>query len=251
VIKKWYEAVDVCESGTCSVEDPTSLSGDMHTWWVQTWNDAGYGPWSAGMKFTIPLPPLPGKAILASPSNSVGTNNPVYTWNEVNGATWYYLWVDGSSGNVLKKWYTSDQANCNGTTCSLTGATPALATGTYTWWAQTWNEAGYGPWSDGMSFTPTPPGKATLVSPATTATNTPTYTWNEVPGSTWYYLWVDGPSGTVIQQWYTSVESNCNGTTCSVTPSITLAAGSHIWWVQTWNDAGYGPWSDGRDFLTP
>jgi hypothetical protein len=204
------------------------------------------------MDFTVPAPPLPGKPILTSPDGSIGTSNPIYTWNEVSGATWYYLWVDGSSGNVIKKWYTSDQANCDGTTCSIDNVTPNLSAGNYTWWIQTWNEGGYGPWSEAMNFTLTPPGKATLVSPsATTATNTPSYTWNEAPGSTWYYLWVDSPSGTVIQQWYTAAQANCNGVTCSVTPTTVLGTGTNSWWIQTWNDAGYGPWSTRMDFAVP
>ena len=145
-------------------------------------------------------PAAPGKASLVSPSGGIGTNNPTYTWNQVSGATWYYLWVNGPSGNIFKKWYTSAQANCNGSTCSVAGATPNLGTGTHTWWVQTWNDAGgFGPWSDGMSFSLATPGAATLVSPSgSVTTNTPTFTWNQVSGATWYYLWVNGPSGYVI-----------------------------------------------------
>jgi hypothetical protein len=103
-----------------------------------------------------------------------------------------------------------------------------------------------------FSVTPPPPGKATLVSPSgSSGSNTPTYTWNEVSGSTWYYLWVNGPSGNVIKTWYTSAQANCNGTTCSVTSSTSLSSGAHTWWIQTWNNAGYGPWSDGMNFSVP
>ena len=90
------------------------------------------------------------------------------------------------------------------------------------------------------------PGAATLVSPSgNTVASTPTYTWNEVPEATWYYLWVNGPSGNVIKTWYTPAQANCNGTTCSVTPTTALTAGAHTWWVQTWNEEGLGPWSAG------
>jgi hypothetical protein len=41
----------------------------------------------------------------------------------------------------------------------------------------------------------------------------PTYSWNQVTGSTWYYLWVDGPSGNVIKTCYTIALSDCYGTT--------------------------------------
>ena len=249
VIKQWYTAAQAnCNGSSCSVTSANALTGGNHTWWVQTWNATGYGPWSPGMSFTVSAERTTGKATLVSP-NGTGVNlSPAYTWNEVVGATWYYLWVNGPSGAVIQQWYTSAQANCNGTTCSVTPA-KVLSSGAHTWWVQTWNDSGYGPWSDGMAFTRTAPGKATLISPiGTMGTSAPTYTWNEVSGATWYYLWVNGPSGSVIQQWYTAAQAGCNGTICSVTPGTALGAGDHTWWIQAWNNAGYGPWSNGLGF---
>jgi hypothetical protein len=129
------------------------LAGGSHTWWIQTWNDAGYGPWSAGMNFTLPLDP-PGAATLISPTGSIADTTPIYTWNAVSGSTWYYLWVNDSSGTRYAIWYTAAEAGCAGGTgtCSITPAT-VLAGGSHTWWIQTWNDAGYGPWSAGMNFT--------------------------------------------------------------------------------------------------
>ena len=95
------------------------------------------------------------------------------------------------------------------------------------------------------------PAAATLISPSGTITdNTPTYIWNAVLGSTWYYLWVNDSTGNKIKQWYTASQAGCGaGTgTCSVTPSASLANGSGQWWIQTWNTASYGPWSSGMSF---
>jgi hypothetical protein len=252
LFKQWYESSAICSGTTCSVTPVgLTLGNGNYTWWVQTWNEGGYGPWSSGMDFNIPVPALPGKATLVSPTNNIGTNKPTYTWNAVAGATWYYLWVDGPSGNVIKQWYTSAQANCNGNTCSVT-PNRNLSAGAHKWWIQTWNEGGYGPWSNAMTFTPSPPGKATLLSPSNTITDrTPLYRWNQVSDATWYYLWVNGPSGNVIKQWYTSEQANCDGTTCSVMPSTTLGSGAHTWWIQTWNEAGDGPWSASESFSVP
>jgi hypothetical protein len=232
------------------------LGGGTHTWWIQTWNDAGYGPWSAGKTFTPPTPALPGAAILNTPSGSIGNNNPTYNWNQVSAATWYYLWVDGPSGHILDKWYSTADANCNGSTCSVANATPNLSGGTHTWWIQTWNSVGYGPWSAGKTFTPpTPalPGAATLNTPSgSIGNNNPTYNWNQVSAATWYYLWVDGPSGHILDKWYSTADANCNGSTCSVanaTPN--LSGGTHTWWIQTWNNVGYGSWSNGKTFTPP
>ena len=96
-----------------------------------------------------------------------------------------------------------------------------------------------------------PPSSATLASPSdSTTTATPTYTWNAVPCASWYYLWVDDSVNTRIQQWYAAADAGCaSGTgTCSVTPTTALNVGAARWWIQTWDSAGYGPWSAGMNF---
>jgi hypothetical protein len=261
-IKQWYKADEAnCGDGMgeCSVIPATELSDGTCRWWIQTWNDYGYGPWSDAMTFTVDtgtdVPP--GKATLISPSGKITDDNPTYTWNAVASSSWYYLWVNDRTGSQIKKWYTADDADCgNGTgRCSVTDKT-ALADGSCKWWIQTWNVYGYGPWSDAMHFTvdtgrDVPPEKTTLISPSGKITdNTPTYTWNAVANSTWYYLWVNDRKGNQIEKWYTADEANCgNGTgRCSVTDTTELADGSCKWWIQTWNEFGYGPWSDAMAF---
>ena len=199
-------------------------------------------------------PGLPPKATLVSPSGTINTNKPTYKWNNEPSATYYQLYVnDSGTKEKIKTWYTGAEADCSSGTCSVTPST-TLAIGNAQWWIQTWNTTGFGPWSDGMSFTVTggPPGKATLVSPSgSITTTTPTYVWNAVSGSTWYYLWVNDAAGSgKIKTWYTAEQAGCAPGTgnCSVTPSTALASGAAQWWIQTWNDSGEGPWSDGMAF---
>jgi hypothetical protein len=103
-----------------------------------------------------------------------------------------------------------------------------------------------------VSITPEVPGKATLISPSgTVSIPTPTYTWNPVTNATWYQLWVnDSGTNSKIQAWYTAAQAGCASGmgTCSVTPTTPLVTGAAQWWIQTWNDAGYGPWSDATGF---
>jgi hypothetical protein len=259
-IQSWYTSEQAgCASGTgaCSVTPTTALAAGQCQWWILTWNEKGYGPWSDGMSFTVVGGVAPGKATLVSPSGSISSTNPTYTWSAVSAATWYQLWVnDGVGSPKIQLWYTATQAGCaSGTgTCSVTPAT-AVAAGQCRWWILTWNTYGYGPWSDGMSFTVSTagvPGKASLVWPSgSIASTTPTYAWNAVPAATWYQLWVNDSIGSPkIQSWYTAAQAGCasGSGTCSVTPPTSLAPGQCQWWIQTWNTYGYGPWSDGMAF---
>ncbi len=94
-------------------------------------------------------------------------------------------------------------------------------------------------------------GKANLLSPSGTITDTtPTYTWNAVSGSTWYYLYVNQGSSNKIKKWYTASAAGCSSGsgTCSITPSTSLASGNHTWWIRTYNSSGNGPWSNGKIF---
>jgi hypothetical protein len=259
-IRQWYTAQQAgCASGTgtCSVSSPAVLAQGAAQWWIQTWNDNGYGPWSSGMAFTV-SGGLPGATTLISPSGTASANSPVYVWNAVPNASWYYLWVnDASASPKIMQWYTAQQAGCASGTGTCSVSSPAvLAQGAAQWWIQTWNDNGYGPWSSGMAFTVSGglPGTATLVSPSgAISTRSPMYTWNAVSNATWYYLWVNDSTGAKVTTWYAAAQAGCaSGTgTCSVTPSVTLASGDAQWWIQTWNDNGYGPWSTGMAFIVP
>jgi hypothetical protein len=248
IINKSYTAAQAnCAGGTgvCSVVPATALEGCSATWWVQASNYYGSGPWSDGMVFTMQGP---GKATLLSPSGPIDTTKPTYTWEADAQSTWYWLWVNDSTGNRINKWYTATHAGCAGGagTCAITP--DVLLSGSCKWWVQTWKPGCSGPWSDAGVFTVP---KVTLISPSgTITTTTPTYSWHADPDATWYYLWVNDSTGNKIKKWYTSAQAGCaDGTgTCSVTPTTPLALGSGTWWVQTYNANGYGPWSDGMTF---
>ena len=253
-ITSWYSASQAgCAggTGTCTVSPGTVLATGSGVWWVQTYGSNGYGPCSNSKAFTVPVPPSPGKVTLVSPSGVISTTTPLYTWNADPNSTWYLLYVNDSTGNKISNWYSASQAGCSGGTgtCSIEPGT-VLAPGSATWWIQSYGAAGNGPWSNGMTFT-VPPGQATLISPSgTISTATPSYSWNAVPGSTWYYLYVNDNTGTRITHWYSASEAGCSeGTgTCAVSPGTLLATGSGVWWVQTYGPNGYGPWSNSMAF---
>jgi len=141
---------------TCSVTPTNVLGGGAYTWWVQTWNPAGYGPWSARGDFSTDIPTLPAAAILTGPAGTTIVPSPTYQWNRDEMATSYRVYVSGPTGVIYDQWHREVSA-CNATVCSVTPEV-SLANGSdYTWWVQTWNSAGYGPWSS-MNFTITADG---------------------------------------------------------------------------------------------
>ena len=77
------------------------------------------------------------------------------------------------------------------------------------------------------------------------------FKWNRVTGSTWYHLWVNDSSGARHTVWYRDHQVRCAEaqTTCEISVAIDLLPGTGTWWVQTYNDTGYGPWSAPRNFF--
>jgi PKD repeat protein len=249
---RWVEAIRNCAAGTCAFTQPTPLNNGEHIWWVQTYNDAGYGPWSAGLAFwagdfippATPVPVAPVGANIAS--------TPTYTWQVVPTATWYQLYVSGPLGTVTNQWV-SASSSCGAGSCSVTPSI-TLHAGPHAWWVRAWSQAGLSPWSTRSDFfvgPPLPAPAATLIAPSgTIAATTPAYTWGVVPSATWYWLYVvEKPSNTpVVDEWYPA-GAVCDGAlgACAVTPTLALQDGAHSWWVKTWNPYD-GAWSQNLNF---
>ena len=251
LIKEWCRASEVVNGAECSISSSESLSDGSYTWWIRTYNSYGHGPWSSGMQFSVDPPDPPGPTTLDWPTGTIVESAPVFSWSAVTDSTWYYLWVDGPSGDtILREWYRSSDV-ADGGLCSINPQL-SLTNGTYKWWVKTYNGNGHGPWSSAMTFlfdSTVSPVKATLVSPSgATGDADPTYCWDRDGASTWYQLWVNDSSGTTkVKQWYRS-EVVCSGSSCSVTPAQSLANGNHRWWIRTWNENATGPWSDAVNF---
>ena len=248
VYDKWLSSSDYsCSGSTCSYTPSTILASGTYTWWAQTWNSYGYGPWSNSKNFTVSGCVIPGKASLISPSGVISTSTPTYSWYENSPASWYRLYVynDTDSKVVVDQWV-AESSVCSGGTCQYNPGV-AVEADNHRWWLQTWNDCGYGPWSDPLSFSAGKPAKATLVSPSGTIyTQLPTYTWRAVPSATWYelYVWDYNSGQEKIYDWWTAAEAGCGAGTgdCSLTPATALGNGSHGWWIQAWNGL-YGDWS--------
>ena len=202
----------------------------------------------ASVKSVTPLPSSPPTPL--SPSGSLSTRTPSFSWTAVPGATRYHLWVDDSTGNILTPWYTAGEASCgSGTgTCTVSpGRLLAYGPGDFAVQAET--GTGTSAWSSVMTFmvaAPAPPSPPTPLSPSgSLSTRTPSFSWTAVPGATRYHLWVDDSTGNILTPWYTAGEASCgSGTgTCTVSPGRLLAYGPGDFAVQAETGTGTSAWS--------
>jgi hypothetical protein len=155
-VNQWFTAAAVdAESGECAANPGTPLSVGNGRWWVRAWSStAGFSAWSEPLDFMVSIPLTP--PTLISPTGAVPTATPTYRWTPVPSATWYRLWVNDSTGNRIKQWFTAAQVNAASGQCSITPPVP-LTPGNCTWWVQAWSPSqGEGPWSSPMSFTAAP-----------------------------------------------------------------------------------------------
>ncbi|MBE2272142.1 MAG: carboxypeptidase regulatory-like domain-containing protein [Anaerolinea sp.] len=145
-IERWYNAFDICAANVCAAPDPLDLNAGIYTWWVRGWNYGLYTPWSAATYFALPLP----APTQVAPSGTISAP-PLFTWNALPGADWYYLWLSDANGKVMHEWYDA-ASHCAGLTCTLT-LPVTWHEGGYTWWLQAWSPVtGYGAWSPGTGF---------------------------------------------------------------------------------------------------
>ncbi len=243
VHQQWYRESDICASGTCAVAPDLDLSGGDYTWYVQGYGTAGYGDWSAGMDFTLDVYSPPAPPILRAPIGPTTAVMPTFEWDRVDNATWYLLWVSDSSGDVLEQWYEAGTA-CTGTSCSVMFQT--LPFGDYTWSVRSYCPGGLGAYSVAIDFTRSARSRVidppTNLSPdgATISDNPPAFEWQGVYNATDYYVWVDGPSGILLNEWY-EVSSACMDLDCAITPAMApLETGSYAWSVLGFGGDGAG-----------
>jgi len=237
-------------AGDCSVSVSAVLAAGNARFRLRAHNPVdGWRAFGAFLDFSVPgAPALP---TLIAPNGGGVSSRPAYSWNALENATDYFLWVkDRANANVIRTWYTS--AICSGGVCTVTPST-ALSPGAFKWWVQAKNSYGTGPWSAAMSFDVGvlgPPGVASLLAPlGTITTDTPAFQWSAASGAVDYQLWVDGQGSNRVKKWYSAAAAGCGaGGTCTVSPGVALPVGSFTAWVQARNGAGTGLWSAGATF---
>ena len=94
-------------------------TGGTYTWWIQTWNNAGDGPWSNGLTFSIST-----TTVTATPDPATRGQSVTAAWEGIVSPTvkdWVGVYAWGSTDSVMVDWvYVS---------CSQTAGNQPLASG--------------------------------------------------------------------------------------------------------------------------
>jgi hypothetical protein len=242
--------IDQWIQGTTTWTPSIDLAAGSYTWMVQTYSSGGLGPWSTNFSFTIPSS-VPGAIALLSPTGNLAAGSTQrYTWKADPAAVWYELYVTRDGALFADKWFTLSNSVVGSATGNFAVDVSGHGGGTYQWYVRGWSPDGFGPWSGPASFTipnPPRPGAATLLSPTSNASITnhcPQLTWSQsVPSADWFRLYITRNGSAYLDQWIEGVTN--------WTATAGLPAGTYSWWVDTYNSAGLGPWSQSSTFTVP
>jgi hypothetical protein len=228
--------------------------GVSYAWRVRaSGGNSAPGVFSATSTFTIKAPAA------MTPSGTISTTTPTFTWEQAPGANGIELQITGPGGftSGLSFSFAGSVATCNGTTCSAGPphlSFPFVDGGTYTWRVSAGVPGGFTLYGPAATFTvrtssSPPPAPTTLLPSGIMSTRTPTYSWNAIPGLSSYQLLVQNTAGVMVDLTYAPGAANCSTGSgiCSVTPSTALANGTiYNWFVRATNALGTGPWSAPR-----
>jgi hypothetical protein len=170
---KWYSADELgCAGGgvICSLRLPkieanqtvTHLVAGNYNYWIQSWGPAGYNEansaaWSDKQTFSVAAP---AKVTVFHPS-IVANAHGVISWDGVEDATWYHVWLGSTPGpvKVWDKWYSAAELGCEQPPGPCTAApSVSLYEGSYVYYVQSWGPSGYNEsssavWSAAVNFT--------------------------------------------------------------------------------------------------
>jgi uncharacterized repeat protein (TIGR01451 family) len=175
---------------------------------------------------------------LVSPSGSIFTAHPTFTWNPVPGADYYRLWVkDATTGQ--SPWL--DVSPIFGT--SYVPSQALIPGHSYRWWLTAFsNDGATSPWSSPMDFTFTLLDTPVLIEPVGPITSTlPTFRWKPVAGADYYTIWVNDVTTGQTKILYAD---NVTGTSWMAAALLTVGDSYQWWLLANNNNQDTSLWSD-------
>ncbi len=270
MFNQWFTRAETCgdvNGTTCSLPSPVALTnGTSYDLYVRSYGPGGLsvgGPFNNGYQgvetFTVNVPVPDQIAPIGNVDFPAG--NPMFTWSDVEGAEYYYLYVGNSSGAQIINEVVADVGYCNGTTCQLDATTLRenyrLPNGTYTWYIRAWRNDQATPWSAGESFTINIalPSVVTKVFPleGEDTDYDMQFRWNQVANVTGYNLYLVNPNGanSGILAGEVDDEVTCQNGECSWNQVLDQIPGMWTWYISAFNAAGTGTWSSATTFTAP
>ena len=175
-----------------------------------------------------------------TPTSSLDSNTPEFSWNRLAGATSYTLYVNVPGSPVT---FTVNDATPTATSPLTFTPTNALPSGDYKWWIRGIRENGWqGSWSTPTTFSTGGRSKVTSITPGQTVTSsTPQLIWSTVPDATSYEIYVsrEGTPGALFRD---------AGIAANTYPSRVLENGNYTVWVRTTRSNGTAVWGSGVPF---
>lgn len=166
-----------------------------------------------------------------SPTGYAVGPRPEFQWTTLPDVAWYQIWINVNGGLYYENWLSG---------VSFWTPTVDFPAGSYSWWVRSWRDGVFGAWSSALNFRLGAP-EPNAPSGTVTASLRPTFSWAAVSGASQYRVWLAGPDP--------------DGQPIIATPSGTfwqpetdLPTGNHTWWVQPWNGATGGTWSNATAF---
>ncbi len=255
----WFQAKQICSSGSfpnCKAKLTTPLpSGNNYVAKVSPFAfEAGRisNLWTKSTEsFSVQA------LMLNGPSGTISASygNPTFSWNDMYLASYYYLQVANSSGQIIIDEVISDTGYCNGTTCSVDATklreSNRLYNGSYTFRMRGWEFNGEGNWTNWQPFVlnAAPPAAApALELPSNLNTLRPTFMLT-VPGEAmWVNVVVETNGGSVLSDnWYSRTQAcgSPSTTYCTLIQSATQLADNtqYRFRARTYGAGGFGPFS--------
>jgi hypothetical protein len=195
----------------------------------------------SSVTYLVPVTPL-------SPSGSISTATPAFSWTPVPGAGKYVLLVHDAVqlGKIMLQ-VTPTQAGCAaGGMCTVSPGV-ALAQGSARWTVQTLGAGTDGPWSVPMSFTVLSPDTIAPLVTITTPTTKTSYTTKSKAALSVAGTATDNLGVTAVS-WSSDrgVSGTASGTSSWVVSSIPLQVGSNVITITARDKAG----NSGVDVMT-
>ena len=222
-------------------------------------NDVAYGD---QVSFTTTSQCKPDYSLYAPEGNDI-SHQPTFSWQKIDGVTWYNVSVYSETANcsVANQWFDATVI-CTDTICS-TQLNAAMVPGQYWWWITTWSEGTCGfqiqPSGQYKGFTVEPCAIPTLISPngdILSRIEKPIFTFSD-SGDEWYNVmtWSIMPwgQGLTLNIWVDAAVA-CDSGTCTVSSPNSFPLGTTWWWLNTWGqDCGYQtqPGGSANDFTVP